>query len=330
MNKRGGRKGLAALVVGLMLMGAFIVAMPSTVLADLEEIVVKQAPMGNYQFDLCLKEKLGPENIGSMPIVEINNTAEVQKYTGPGGNVIIPSIVQFPIEEPVRQFENVVRVSSIAAEAFKGRTDIRSITIPEGVDHIGAGAFSGCTNLTSLIFLGTSMPSNVSDLWLDGPLADLFGYANYCPAISIMGTDFHGLTVFNAGPSSMGGFDLGPPSSPLTGMIADPSGKPMAGVMVAIANGGNATTDAGGRFVLMAPLGLSNFTISGSSIQQTSFKAYLGLSGTEMGAISVSLAGSGSKSSGTEGIALMIVVMAIAVALLVVNMLVVRRRMGKD
>jgi len=49
-----------------------------------------------------------------------------------------------------------------------------------------------------------------------------------------------------------------------------------------------------------------------------------------MGDISVDLAGSSSKSSGAEGIALMIVVMAIAVALLVVNMLVARKRMGKD
>ncbi len=332
MHKGEGRGGLAALVVGLMILGAFIVAVPSTVLADPEEVVVKQAPMGNYRFDLCLKERLGPENIGSMPIMEIDNTAEVRNYAGPGGNVIIPSIVQFDIEEPLGMgsFDNVVRVSSIAAEAFKGRTDIRSITIPEGVDHIGAGAFSGCTNLTKLLFLGTSMPSNVSDWWLNGTTADLLGYANYCPAISIIGTDFHGLTVFNAGPPSMGGFDMGPPQSPLTGMIADPSGKPLAGVMVAIAGGSNATTDANGRFVLMAPLGLGTFSISGSSIQQTGFKAYLGLGGTEMGDISVDLAGSSSKSSGAEGIALMIVVMAIAVALLVVNMLVARKRMGKD
>ena len=43
------------------------------------------------------------------------------------------------------------RVTEIGASAFAGRTDLTSVTIPDSVTRIGASAFSGCSNLTNVV-----------------------------------------------------------------------------------------------------------------------------------------------------------------------------------
>ena len=88
------------------------------------------------------------------------------KYTGPGGDVVIPE-----------------GVTSIGKEAFRGCDAIISIAIPNGVTNIGAGAFELCNNLAkvtiprsvksigSAAFFGcdTLMGLTISDLaaWCD-------------------------------------------------------------------------------------------------------------------------------------------------------------------
>ena len=62
------------------------------------------------------------------------------KYTGPGGNVVIPE-----------------GVTSIGREAFLGCLKLTSATIPEGVTSIGNLAFGDCASLTSVI-----IPESVS------------------------------------------------------------------------------------------------------------------------------------------------------------------------
>ena len=47
----------------------------------------------------------------------------------------------------------------VADYAFSGCTKITSITIPEGVTHIGFCAFDGCSNLTSI-----TLPSTVKSI----------------------------------------------------------------------------------------------------------------------------------------------------------------------
>ena len=58
---------------------------------------------------------------------------KLKKYTGRGGDVVIPD-----------------GVTSISREAFSGCSSLTSITIPESVTSIDYGAFSDCRSLTSV------------------------------------------------------------------------------------------------------------------------------------------------------------------------------------
>jgi hypothetical protein len=319
------------LVAGLMMLSALSATIPSTARAD-GPLILGNRPIGNYRLDLSLAEDVGPEDIGSTPIVGLNNTASITQYTGPGGNVIIPTVVQYPspktggglgdIEEVVVSY-NVVVVRSIAAGAFQGRTDILSITIPEGVDSIGAGAFSGCVNLTSLYFLGSYLPGNVSDQWLSGASANLSGYSSRAPNISPMGTEYHGLMVYKL--AQVTPFK---PPAPLTGSVVDANGNSVVGALVISGNSTN-TTDADGRFLIMAPVGLNSITISGPNVKTATVAAYVGASGTELGDVPVKLTQSTGDSHAAEGVALMVGVIVVAVVLMAVGMLVARKRMRK-
>ena len=59
-------------------------------------------------------------------------------YTGPGGDVIIPSTIEG------------LPVTAIDSNAFRGSIALTSVTIPDSVTSIGVGAFHYCTSLTSV------------------------------------------------------------------------------------------------------------------------------------------------------------------------------------
>jgi hypothetical protein len=61
-------------------------------------------------------------------------------YTGPGGVVIIPSQI------------NGLTVATIGYEAFSDRTNVTSVTIPNGVTNIASFAFEDCAGLTNIDF----------------------------------------------------------------------------------------------------------------------------------------------------------------------------------
>lgn len=68
--------------------------------------------------------------------------AVITGYTGKGGSVSIPA-----------QIEGcTVQVGDMA---FSKNADITSVTVAEGVEHIGYGAFEGCSQLTSVDFPST-------------------------------------------------------------------------------------------------------------------------------------------------------------------------------
>ena len=69
-------------------------------------------------------------------------TVTITKYTGKESTVILPSTIsRWP-------------VTKIGEDALKDNTTITSVTIPDSVTEIGANAFAGCTNLTSVNYKG--------------------------------------------------------------------------------------------------------------------------------------------------------------------------------
>lgn len=69
-------------------------------------------------------------------------TVTITKYTGTESTVILPSTI------------NSWPVTKIGEDALKDNTTITSVTIPDSVTEIGANAFAGCTNLTSVHYAG--------------------------------------------------------------------------------------------------------------------------------------------------------------------------------
>lgn len=69
-------------------------------------------------------------------------TVTITKYTGKESTVILPSTI------------NSWPVTKIGEDALKDHTTITSVTIPASVTEIGANAFAGCTNLTSVNYEG--------------------------------------------------------------------------------------------------------------------------------------------------------------------------------
>lgn len=67
-----------------------------------------------------------------------NGTITITGYTGPGGAVIIPDMI------------NALPVTIIGDYAFEQCRSLTSITIPNSVTNIGDGAFMWCSNLASV------------------------------------------------------------------------------------------------------------------------------------------------------------------------------------
>ena len=68
------------------------------------------------------------------------DTYTLMRYTGEGGDVVFPETLD----------GSAYTVTQINERAFYGRTDITSISLPEGVRTVGESAFSGCTALKTL------------------------------------------------------------------------------------------------------------------------------------------------------------------------------------
>jgi hypothetical protein len=67
-----------------------------------------------------------------------NGTITITGYTGPGGNVTIPSTI------------DGLPVTVIGLGAFAGLNNLTGVTIPDSVTNLGEQAFYGCSSLASL------------------------------------------------------------------------------------------------------------------------------------------------------------------------------------
>ena len=71
--------------------------------------------------------------------VNLDNTITITGYTGTGGPVVIPPVIDSKV------------VTILDENAFNGKIGITSVSIPDGVTSIGNDAFRGCTGLTSVV-----------------------------------------------------------------------------------------------------------------------------------------------------------------------------------
>jgi hypothetical protein len=98
-----------------------------------------------------------------------NGTITITRYTGPGGDVTIPSTINglpvtcigwraFHICTSLTSVTIPNTVTSIAYEAFSLCTNLTSVAIPDSVTSIGSNAFFTCVRLTDII-LGKNVSS---------------------------------------------------------------------------------------------------------------------------------------------------------------------------
>lgn len=82
-----------------------------------------------------------PSSVQDFEYVNNGKAIQINKYTGSGGNVIIPNIID---ELPVTR---------IAADAFSDNTDITGVVLPDYLEYIGNHAFFGAVKLTGTVII---------------------------------------------------------------------------------------------------------------------------------------------------------------------------------
>ena len=81
---------------------------------------------------------LSGETSGDWTYTVTDNQATITGYSGAGGEVVIPAVV------------NEMAVVKVGDEAFKNNTSVTGITIPDSVTSIGDGAFLSCYSLADI------------------------------------------------------------------------------------------------------------------------------------------------------------------------------------
>lgn len=105
-----------------------------------------------------------PAARAQLSYVTNHGTITITKYTGPGGDITIPSQINgFPVTAigsyafyDCTSLSNITipnTVTSIGREAFYACTSLTTVTIPESVTSIGACAFSYCYRLANATIL---------------------------------------------------------------------------------------------------------------------------------------------------------------------------------
>ena len=125
-----------ALLLSLMMTAGMFTALPVSVSAASAEEIAASADAG----ELAAKapETVSAETDDGFVYTQSGDNASITGYNGAAEAVVIPQIV------------GGFTVMSIASNAFKGKTFIRSVTMPDTVTEIGKYAFYNCANLASV------------------------------------------------------------------------------------------------------------------------------------------------------------------------------------
>jgi hypothetical protein len=103
-----------------------------------------------------------PESDFAVELNVAGNGVVIRKYTGPGGNIIIPATIQgMPVTEvdmnpPMQNDKKTSLISVVIPEGvrwvggFRDCIALRSVTLPGSVTEIGEDAFYGCASLASI------------------------------------------------------------------------------------------------------------------------------------------------------------------------------------
>jgi len=117
---------------------------------------------------LCCSSQVFAATNGDYSFTVTDGKAQIELYTGAGGNVTIPStlggapvtsIGDDAFVDWTRSLTSIIipqGVTSIGNTAFWGCKGLTSIIIPQGVTSIGNGAFSNCTGLITISFNSTT------------------------------------------------------------------------------------------------------------------------------------------------------------------------------
>jgi hypothetical protein len=120
-----------------------------------------------------------------------DGTITIYGYTGPGGAVTIPGTI------------DSLPVTSIGENAFWGRTNLTSVTIPDSVTNIGDYAFTSCTSLTNVVIgnkvssignLAFSHCTNLTGITIPGSITTIpYQAFSYCTSLTDV-TILHGVS----------------------------------------------------------------------------------------------------------------------------------------
>ena len=100
------------------------------------------------------------ENVGAL--VQNDGTNGLEYFPLPDGTYAVSAGTTKYLENIVIPAEyNGMAVTQIVPEAFKGSTNLKSITIPDSVTSIDWGAFCDCSSLTSIVFSENSQLTSI-------------------------------------------------------------------------------------------------------------------------------------------------------------------------
>jgi hypothetical protein len=198
----------------------------------------------------------------------------VTGYVGSGSTMTIPNII------------DSLPVTAIAADAFENLLNLNSVTIPATITNIGDAAFSGCTSLTIVNFLG-----NAPTVGLSVFASDSNATVTYWPGTTGWSSPFAGLPSVPEGTGQAAfTYTINDGAIDITGYVGS------GGVVIIPTNINGLTVTSIGEDAFYAT-SLTSVTIPGS-VTNIGFQAFSGCSSL----IAITVAATNLFYSSTNGV----------------------------